>query len=187
MAQVELNSSFDEIKAEFPELYLQSKQEEYRRQFQKIDENSNGVLDFEEVKKLMENLKNPKTHIELREMIKEVDSTGTGTINFHDFLRMNFPKQVEGQPKKELPLFGKIYQSNLAGLAETHEKAIAANKGKDQKELEAEVKAESAKRKAEREKEKQIKAEQEALRKKEEEKNASKANFASKFSAFNKS
>jgi len=37
---------------------------------------------------MMEKLGQPKTHTELKEMIAEIDTDNSGTINFHEFLHV---------------------------------------------------------------------------------------------------
>ena len=46
------------------------------------------VSDIMDVKYMLEKLGQAKTHLELKKMIKEVDSTDTGAINYKDFVRM---------------------------------------------------------------------------------------------------
>lgn len=41
-----------------------------------------------ELKQMLEKLGQAKTHMELKKMIKEVDTVGHGTINYRDFVNM---------------------------------------------------------------------------------------------------
>ncbi|KAL6053912.1 apoptosis-inducing factor [Balamuthia mandrillaris] len=179
-----LASSFEEIKAEFPEFYLRSKVEELKSNFRRFDLNQDGSLDFEEVKGMMEKLGQPKTHLQLKDMIAEVDTSNSGSISFHDFLRVLHPKKEAGKEAPALTLFGRIYQTSLAGKAKHFEEQMAQVRGKTKEELEAEVKAEAAQRREERRREKEAQAERERERLAAEEKAKSKANFAAKFAAF---
>jgi Ca2+-binding EF-hand superfamily protein len=88
MSRVTLESSYEEVKAAFPEFYLKAKVDELKGNFRKIDLNGDGSLSFEEVKVMMEKLGQPKTHVQLKHIISEVDTSGTGSITFHDFLRV---------------------------------------------------------------------------------------------------
>ena len=40
------------------------------------------------MKQMMEKLGKAKTHLEIQKMIKEVDTTGSGTINYREFVLM---------------------------------------------------------------------------------------------------
>lgn len=55
----------------------------------------------------------PKTHMEARKIIAEVDSTGSGTINFGDFLRCIACESGDSP----IQLFGRIANSGLAKQA----------------------------------------------------------------------
>ncbi|XP_064459691.1 EF-hand domain-containing protein D1-like [Ornithodoros turicata] len=69
---------------------------EYEKQFKKFDLNGDNVLDFEELKRMMEILGAPQTHLTLKQMIKEVDEDFDGTINFREFLLI-FKKARDGE------------------------------------------------------------------------------------------
>lgn len=64
----------------------------------------------------------PKTHLEARQIIAGIDSTGSGTINFADFLRCIASESGDSP----VQLFGRIANSQLASTA-TWE--IARDKG----------------------------------------------------------
>lgn len=40
------------------------------------------------IKQMLEKLGKAKTHMEIQEMIKEVDTTGSGTISYREFVLM---------------------------------------------------------------------------------------------------
>jgi len=188
-ANITINSSFEDIKREFPDLYLKSKVEELKTNFNKYDVNNDGILDFEEVKGMLEKLGQPKTHLELKQIIAEVDSSGNGVISFYDFLRTFYPKKEPGKKvETPLPLFGRIYNSSLAKTAESFEKKMRDVTGPTKEDLEAQVKSESALRKQERIEErvrqKAIKEEKEKERIVAEEKEKSRKNFTDKLAAF---
>ena len=46
------------------------------------------TLDFYELKMMMEKLGQPKTHLELKKMIAQVDKSGTGTLSYREFVEM---------------------------------------------------------------------------------------------------
>lgn len=47
-----------------------------------------SVADFMELKQMLEKIGQPKTHLECKKMIKEIDKTGSETINYREFLDM---------------------------------------------------------------------------------------------------
>eukprot|EP01100_Stratorugosa_tubuloviscum_P015102 TRINITY_DN8488_c0_g1_i1.p1 TRINITY_DN8488_c0_g1~~TRINITY_DN8488_c0_g1_i1.p1 ORF type:complete len:186 (+),score=100.36 TRINITY_DN8488_c0_g1_i1:46-558(+) len=157
-----------QLRTRYPDL-TKAKYEEIIRNFRRFDQDSNGVLDEFEIKLLLESVGETKTHLECKQLIAEVDTTRTGTINFSDFLSMILTPTSE----RPLTLLGRIYQSELAGKAKFFEEQIRDNQGLTQNELEARVKREAAIRKEEREE--KIKAKQKA---------ESKARFAERFSQF---
>ncbi|PVD28244.1 hypothetical protein C0Q70_10831 [Pomacea canaliculata] len=88
-------SSLDEINKEFleNEQYnsdeeLPQKLGEYKKKFIECDQDLSGDLNIMDVKYMLEKLGQAKTHLELKKMIKEVDTTNTEAINYRDFVRM---------------------------------------------------------------------------------------------------
>ncbi|OQR74240.1 EF-hand domain-containing protein [Tropilaelaps mercedesae] len=68
----------------------------YRKLFDKFDANGDRVLDFMELKRMMEFLGEPQTHVQLKNMIKEMDEKFDGTINFTEFLLV-FKRARDGE------------------------------------------------------------------------------------------
>eukprot|EP01111_Echinosteliopsis_oligospora_P009049 TRINITY_DN257_c0_g1_i1.p1 TRINITY_DN257_c0_g1~~TRINITY_DN257_c0_g1_i1.p1 ORF type:complete len:163 (+),score=55.83 TRINITY_DN257_c0_g1_i1:36-524(+) len=64
----------------------------YKKTFVLYDLDQSGDISMEELKLMMEKLGQPKTHLELKKMIAQVDTTGRGVIIFHDFLTMMLGK-----------------------------------------------------------------------------------------------
>ncbi|XP_021354847.1 allograft inflammatory factor 1-like isoform X2 [Mizuhopecten yessoensis] len=60
----------------------------YKDQFMEFDLDNSGDIDIMELKQMMEKLNCAKTHLELKKMIAEVDTTGSGTISYKEFLDM---------------------------------------------------------------------------------------------------
>lgn len=50
----------------------------------RFDEGRDGFLDLNEVKRMMEKLKAPQTHLGLKAMIKQVDEDCDGKISFRE-------------------------------------------------------------------------------------------------------
>ncbi|XP_046845725.1 allograft inflammatory factor 1-like [Xenia sp. Carnegie-2017] len=65
----------------------------YKKQFMEFDEDNSGDIDIMELKRMMEKLGQAKTHLELKKMIAEVDTTNSGTITYEEFLLMMLGKK----------------------------------------------------------------------------------------------
>jgi len=72
------------------------------KKFMLYDLDGDQVINLEELKLMMEKLGQPKTYVELKKMIAEVDTTGKGVINFRDFLEMMLGKSSNSVLKKIL-------------------------------------------------------------------------------------
>ena len=67
---------------------LQEQLEKYKSKFLEFDLDTSGDIDHMGLKQMLEKLGQTKTHLELMKIIKEVDTTGSGTINYREFLWM---------------------------------------------------------------------------------------------------
>lgn len=56
--------------------------------FIEFDLDHSGDIDIMELKMMLEKLGQAKTHLELKKMIQEVDTTDSGTISYREFLNM---------------------------------------------------------------------------------------------------
>jgi len=56
----------------------------------KKDVDRSGDINLQELRMMMEKLGQAKTHLELKKMIAQVDKSGSGTIDFYEFLSMMF-------------------------------------------------------------------------------------------------
>ncbi|XP_041352206.1 allograft inflammatory factor 1-like [Gigantopelta aegis] len=90
-----MNAELDEINKQFleDEFFqddedLQEKLESYKKTFIEYDIDKSGDLNIMDIKYMMEKLGQAKTHLELKKMITEVDTTSTGAINYTDFIKM---------------------------------------------------------------------------------------------------
>lgn len=72
---------------------LNERLESYKKQFMEFDEDHSGDIDIMELKRMMEKLGQAKTHLELKKMIAEVDTTNSGTISYPEFLTMMLGKK----------------------------------------------------------------------------------------------
>jgi len=65
----------------------------YKQQFMQRDTDSSGDIDLMELKSWMTELKQSKTHLELKKMISEVDRENLGSISYNDFVYMRLGKK----------------------------------------------------------------------------------------------
>ncbi|KAJ9599442.1 hypothetical protein L9F63_010057 [Diploptera punctata] len=98
------------IYSEFHEFSRREKKE-YEKTFNRFDEGRDGFLDLGELKRMMEKLGAPQTHLGLKAMIKEVDEDGDNKISFREFLLI-YRKAKAGELVEESGL------SKLAMLTE---------------------------------------------------------------------
>ncbi|XP_076358163.1 EF-hand domain-containing protein D2-like [Tachypleus tridentatus] len=59
---------------------------EYKGMFEKFDVGGDSYIDFDDLKRMMEKLGSPQTHLALKDMIREVDEDKDNRINFREFL-----------------------------------------------------------------------------------------------------
>lgn len=98
------------IYAEFHE-FTRRQIKEYENTFNRYDEGRDGFLDLGELKRMMEKLGAPQTHLGLKAMIKEVDEDDDNRISFREFMLI-FRKANAGELEEESGL------SKLAKLTE---------------------------------------------------------------------
>ncbi|XP_071768074.1 allograft inflammatory factor 1-like [Centroberyx gerrardi] len=72
---------------------LPEKLEAFKNKYAEFDLNDQGEIDIMGLKRMMEKLGVPKTHLELKKMIAEVDSDNSGTINYRNFVKMMLGKR----------------------------------------------------------------------------------------------
>ncbi|XP_011855866.1 PREDICTED: allograft inflammatory factor 1 isoform X4 [Mandrillus leucophaeus] len=72
---------------------LLSKLEGFKEKYMEFDLNGNGDIDIMSLKRMLEKLGVPKTHLELKKLIGEVSSGSGETFSYPDFLRMMLGKR----------------------------------------------------------------------------------------------
>ncbi|XP_069474005.1 EF-hand domain-containing protein D1 [Ambystoma mexicanum] len=139
--------------------------------FKLYDSGKDGFIDLMELKRMMEKLGAPQTHLGLKEMIKEVDEDFDGKLNFREFLLI-FHKAAAGELEED---------SGLMALAKLSEIDVSMEGVKGAKNFfEAKVQALSAGSKFEEE----MKAEKDEIKRQEEEMRNRRAAFRDLKSAF---
>ncbi|KAH3725354.1 hypothetical protein DPMN_051188 [Dreissena polymorpha] len=62
--------------------------EVFKGKFLEFEKDKQGNIDLFGLKRMMEKLGQAKTHLEIKKMISEIDSTNSGTICYRDFVMM---------------------------------------------------------------------------------------------------
>jgi len=104
-AQKQQEASLDRIGSEYLRSNQEATQEDVdgiKKKFFLYDLDGDGEINMDELKLMMEKLGKPKTHLELKKMISEVDRTGRGVITYLDFLEMMLGKGSNSVLKKIL-------------------------------------------------------------------------------------
>eukprot|EP00039_Didymoeca_costata_P001387 m.52072 g.52072 ORF g.52072 m.52072 type:complete len:237 (-) comp10772_c0_seq1:1798-2508(-) len=150
--RVTLKKAGPSVYAEFPE-FSRKQIKEYQKEFNKYDcDPCDGFIDLMELKRMMEKLGAPQTHIGLKAMIAEVDDDGDGQLNFREFL-MIYKKAAAGELKCEgLTVIAKscnVAEEGVKGAKGFFEAKVAQLTHMDKAEREIKEEQEERKREAE--------------------------------------
>jgi len=159
-------TSFVDVSREFSKDFTHKEFQDLKKKFQDFDEDQNGIIDFYELKRAMEKMGNPQTHIQLKDMMKELATDPDKGIHFRDFVLVQ-KKMKDGEGT------GALAQSFAVTLKDYTPKAIINFHEAKAKESEKEI-----------EMEKKIKEEASERKVKAEEKREAKKNFKNKLSMF---
>ncbi|ELU09609.1 hypothetical protein CAPTEDRAFT_184797 [Capitella teleta] len=75
--------------------------EEFRESFNLFDRDQNGQITTQELGAVMNNLGQSPSDTELRDMIRELDADGSGTVDFKEFLTMYARKKKDVASEEE--------------------------------------------------------------------------------------
>ncbi|XP_026104404.1 allograft inflammatory factor 1-like [Carassius auratus] len=89
----EINKEFMEDQKYRDEEDLQEKLDSFKNKYAEFDLNDQGDIDMMGLKRMMEKLGVPKTHLEMKKMISEVTGGVSDTINYRDFVKMMLGKR----------------------------------------------------------------------------------------------
>ncbi|KAM4527352.1 allograft inflammatory factor 1-like [Odontesthes bonariensis] len=89
----EVNKEYLEDQKYRDEEDLAQKLEGLKNKYAEFDLNDQGDIDLMGLKRMMEKLGVPKTHLELKKMIVEVTGGSSNTINYRDFVKMMLGKR----------------------------------------------------------------------------------------------
>ncbi|CAH0563622.1 unnamed protein product [Brassicogethes aeneus] len=144
---------------------------QYETTFKKFNTNNDGFLSLDELKRMMEVLGAPQTHLGLKAMIKEVDDDDDGRLSFREFLTV-YRKARAGELNEDSGL------GQLAKLTEIDVDKVGVNGAK--KFFECKIQELAKKSKFEDE----IVQEQQERRRSEEERAIRRAEFLEKAALF---
>lgn len=170
--EVKKSYKFINVYTEFHE-FSRREIKQYEQTFNRFDDGHDGFLDLAELKRMMEVLGAPQTHIGLKTMIKEVDEDGDGRISFAEFLLI-FRKAAAGELESDSGL------GQLARLTEINVDEVGVTGAKNFFEAKIEQLRKANKF------EDEIRMEQEEKRREEEEKAMRRAEFLEKAALFGK-
>lgn len=89
----EINQEYLEDQKYRDEEDLAEKLESLKNKYSEFDLNDQGEIDLMGLKRMMEKLGVPKTHLELKKMIVEVTGGNSNAINYRDFVKMMLGKR----------------------------------------------------------------------------------------------
>ncbi|XP_047229228.1 allograft inflammatory factor 1-like [Girardinichthys multiradiatus] len=89
----EINKEYLEDQKYRDEEGLAEKLESLKNKYAEFDLNDEGEIEMMGLKRMMEKLGVPKTHLELKKMIVEVTGDSGNTINYRDFVKMMLGKR----------------------------------------------------------------------------------------------
>ncbi|KAF7688775.1 allograft inflammatory factor 1-like [Silurus meridionalis] len=89
----EVNKEFMEDQKYRDEEDLPEKLDSFKNKYAEFDLNDEGEIDMMGLKRMMEKLGVPKTHLEMKKMISEVTGGSSETINYRDFVKMMLGKR----------------------------------------------------------------------------------------------
>uniref|UniRef100_A0A8C2D1F9 EF-hand domain-containing protein n=1 Tax=Cyprinus carpio TaxID=7962 RepID=A0A8C2D1F9_CYPCA len=89
----EINKEFMEDQKYRDEEDLPDKLDSLKNKYAEFDLNDQGEIDMMGLKRMMEKLGVPKTHLEMKKMISEVTGGCSDTINYRDFVKMMLGKR----------------------------------------------------------------------------------------------
>ncbi|XP_055339960.1 calmodulin-beta-like [Paramacrobiotus metropolitanus] len=89
---------------------------EFHEAFTLFDKDGDGMITSAELGIVIRALGQRPTESQLREMVREVDDNGNGTIEFNEFLRMMSRKMKETDPDQELREAFRVFDRNNDGF-----------------------------------------------------------------------
>uniref|UniRef100_A0A8D0PWN5 Allograft inflammatory factor 1 n=2 Tax=Suidae TaxID=9821 RepID=A0A8D0PWN5_PIG len=97
----------------------------FKEKYMEFDLNNEGEIDLMSLKRMMEKLGVPKTHLEMKKMISEVTGGGSDTISYRDFVNMMLGKR-SAVLKLVMMFEGKANESSPKPVGPPPERDIAS-------------------------------------------------------------
>ncbi|XP_052753290.1 calmodulin-like isoform X2 [Galleria mellonella] len=94
---------------------------EFKEAFMLFDKDEDGTITMAELGVVMRSLGQRPSETELRDMVKEVDQDGNGTIEFNEFLQMMSKKMRGTDGEDELREAFRVFDKNNDGLISSDE------------------------------------------------------------------
>ena len=94
---------------------------EFKAAFELFDKDRNGKITSKELGTVMRGLGQNPTEEELKQMIREVDLDGNGTIDFKEFLCLMVKKMKDTDTEEELLEAFKVFDRDGNGFITSHE------------------------------------------------------------------
>ena len=94
---------------------------EFKAAFELFDKDRNGKITSKELGTVMRGLGQNPTEEELKQMIREVDLDGNGTIDFKEFLCLMVKKMKDTDTDEELLEAFKVFDRDGNGFITSHE------------------------------------------------------------------
>merc|ERR1712003_43207 len=89
---------------------------EFKEAFALFDKDGDGTITTKELGTVMRSLGQTPTEAELHDMINEVDSDGSGTIDFAEFLSLMSKKMKDADSEEELMEAFKVFDKDGNGF-----------------------------------------------------------------------
>ena len=94
---------------------------QFRSIFELFDKDGNGQITSKELGTVMRNLGQSPSEEELKQMIREVDLNGNGTIDFKEFMCLMVKKMNDNDLDEELQYAFKVFDRDKNGYIIPHE------------------------------------------------------------------
>ncbi len=94
---------------------------QFRIIFELFDKDNSGTITTKELGTVMRNLGQNPSEEELKQMIREVDLNGNGTIDFKEFMCLMVKKMKDNDFDEELQEAFKVFDKDQNGFITSHE------------------------------------------------------------------
>ena len=94
---------------------------EFKAAFELFDKDRDGAINNKELGTVMRNLGQNPSEEELKQMIREVDLNGNGTIDFKEFMCLMVKKMKDNDVEEELQEAFKVFDRDQNGYITSHE------------------------------------------------------------------